>query len=225
MRESKYLRLALMFGDNNATTFSKNLEKMISLVLHDHYERPLSVVEIIYELKNSYGLEFSETEIISTINGKRQNRIICVDENKDSSQNKYSITPEAKTIIDSKVGSSVITDTALLFLSENPDIKVNAVIFESTLKKYFYSVFNSNATTISELLDKKLTTELESDITFSDSEKEQINTFLEWNNKAKDQCVYQMVSCCFDYCMMTVKRDKAIYQNMFRQKKFYLGKR
>ena len=51
MRESKYLRLALMFGDNNATTFSKNLEKMISLVLHDHYEEPLSVVEIIDELK------------------------------------------------------------------------------------------------------------------------------------------------------------------------------
>jgi hypothetical protein len=99
---------------------------------------------------------------------------------------------------------------------------VEANIFEETLKKYFYSVFNSNATTISELLDKKLTTELESDIAFSDSEKEQINTFLEWNNKDKDQCVYQMVLCCFDYCMMTVKRDKAIYQNMFRQKKFYL---
>ena len=222
MRESKYLRLALMFGDNNATTFSKNLEKMISLVLHDHFEEPMSVVEIIDELKSSYGLDFSETEVIDAIKSKRQNRIICIGENKDSSQNKYSITPEAKATIDAKVDSSVITDTATLFLQENLDINVDVETFENTLKKYFYSVFNSNATTISELLDKKISADLEGDVSFSDFEKELINSFLEWNNGNKDQCVYQMVSCCFDYCMMTVKRDTRIYQDMFRQKRFYL---
>lgn len=32
LRENGYLRLALMFGDNNASTFRKNLEKMIRLL-------------------------------------------------------------------------------------------------------------------------------------------------------------------------------------------------
>lgn len=44
LRENGYLRLALMFGDNNASTFRKNLEKMITLVLYDNYDEPMNVV-------------------------------------------------------------------------------------------------------------------------------------------------------------------------------------
>ena len=76
MRESRYIRLALMLGDNNASTFNKNLEKMIALVLHDKYGESLTAVGIIEELKTNYGLDFSESEIVNTIQGKKQNRII-----------------------------------------------------------------------------------------------------------------------------------------------------
>ena len=222
MRESKYIRLALMFGDNNASTFNKNLEKMVALVLHDKYGEPLSIVTIIYELKTNYGLDFSETEILNAIHNRRQNRIICVEENKDHSLDRYSITPEEKDRIDKKIQNTIIRDVISLFLSKNQEIDTTVEEFESVLKRYFYSVFNSNANTISELIDQKNNSELEEDFQFSDAEKTLINCFLEWNNTVKDKCVYQMVSCCFDYCMMTVKRDKNIYQNIFRQKKFYL---
>ncbi len=222
MRESKYIRLALMFGDNNASTFSRNLEKMIALVLHDKYGEALSVVSIMEEIKANYGLDFSETEIIDTINGKRQNRILCVSENKDHSQDTYSITPEEKEKIDTKIDNTMLGSVISRFFTENPGIQTSAESFEGILKRYFYSVFNSNAATISELLDQKTSFYIEQEVEFSDDEKEQINCFLEWNDTGKDKLVYQMVSCCFDYCMMTVKRDKNIYQNIFCQKKFYL---
>lgn len=222
MRESRYLRLALMFGDNNASTFNKNLEKMIALVLHDKYGEPLTVVSIIEELKTNYGLDFSESEIINTIHGKKQNRIICISENKDHSLDTFSITPEEKRRIDTKIENTMIRDAISRFLAENPAIETTAEEFERVLKRYFYSVFNSNATTISELLDQKISSDLQANVEFTDEEKIYINSFLEWNNTDKDKCVYQMVSCCFDYCMMTVKRDKNVYQDIFRQKKFYL---
>ena len=222
MRESRYIRLALMLGDNNASTFNKNLEKMIALVLHDKYGESLTAVGIIEELKTNYGLDFSESEIVNTIQGKKQNRIICFSENKDHSLDTYSITPEEKRRIDIKIENSMIQDVIVHFLSENPDIETTAKDFEVVLKRYFYSVFNSNASTISELLDQRVSSDLEADVEFSDEEKTQINSFLEWNDSDKDKCVYQMVSCCFDYCMMTVKRDKNVYQNIFRQKKFFL---
>lgn len=76
LRKSGYLRLALMFGDNNASTFKKNLEKMITLVLYDNYDEPLNVVSIISNLKVSYGLDFSEHEIVGAIENQRQNRIL-----------------------------------------------------------------------------------------------------------------------------------------------------
>lgn len=222
MRESRYIRMALMLGDSNATTFNRNLEKMTSLVLYDSYGKPLSVVEIIDELKNGYGLDYAEAEIISAIKGKNQNRIICVEENKDSSLNKYSITPETKEHLDKKLEDKTIDNAISLFLAENADIKVLVDQFRETLNKYFYSGFNSNAVTIAELLDKKTSVELQDDARFSLEEKININRFLEWENVVKDHCVYRMVSCCFDYCIMTVKKDKTVYQDMFRKKKFYL---
>ena len=211
-----------MFGDNNASTFNKNLEKMIALVLHDKYGTSLNIVSIIKELKTNYGLDFSETEILNSIYNRRQNRIVCTVENKDHSLDEYSITPEEKARIDTKIKNTMIRDVISLFLSKNQDIDITAEAFETILKRYFYSVFNSNANTLSELLDQKTNAELEEDIHFTEEEKNLINSFLEWNNSDKDKCVYQMVSCCFDYCMMTVKRDKNLYQNIFHQKKFYL---
>ena len=45
-----------MFGDNNASTFKKNLEKMIMLVLYDSYDEPQNVISIIEKLKDYYRL-------------------------------------------------------------------------------------------------------------------------------------------------------------------------
>ena len=56
-----------MFGENKASTFNKNLEKMIALVLFDKYEQGLSVTDIITEIKNKYALDFSDSEILNAI--------------------------------------------------------------------------------------------------------------------------------------------------------------
>ena len=37
-----------------------------------------------------------------------------------------------------------------------------------------------------------------------------------------DELVYEMVSCCFDYCMLTLKKDTSTYQTVFNNKVFYL---
>ena len=222
MRESEYLRLALMFGDNNASTFKKNLEKMIMLVLYDSYDEPQNVISIIEKLKDYYRLDFSEHEILDVIDNQRQNRIICNKKSIDRAECLYSISPSAKEALDKKTTDISIEPVVEQFLEENKDIDCDQQSFEGTLKKYFYSIFNSNAATISELLNKNATIDFDTNINFSDEEKLQINAFLEWNNKTKDRYVFQMVSCCFDYCMMTIKRNKNIYANIFRKKVFYL---
>lgn len=222
MRESKYFRMALMFGDNNASTFNKNLEKMIALALHEKYDESLTIVDIIDELKSNYGLDFSESEILSAIQNRNQTRIICISNADDNSSSKYTITPEEKERIDNKISNTMIYDVISQFIHGNADISTTEEEFGTLLKRYFYSVFNSNANTLSELLDHNRSYDLESDVDFSENEKTLINTFLEWNNSDKDKCVYMMVSCCCDYCMMTVKRDKNIYKDIFRKKNFYL---
>ena len=91
-----------------------------------------------------------------------------------------------------KISNTLMRDSISSFLAEHDEICASPEAFDAVLKKTcFYSVFNSNASTLSKLLDQKTSTELGNDVEFSDEEKAQINCFLEWNNKNKDKCVYQ----------------------------------
>ena len=53
-----------MFGENKASTFNKNLEKMIALVLFDKYNTGLTITDIIADIRDKYALDFSDSEII-----------------------------------------------------------------------------------------------------------------------------------------------------------------
>ena len=79
MEVSKYLRLALMFGNNDAKTFNKNLEKMISLVLYDNNCVSMSSSEIIEGLRRNYSLMFSDVEVYAAIKGQRKKNIISLE--------------------------------------------------------------------------------------------------------------------------------------------------
>ena len=76
MERSSYLRLALMFGENKASTFNKNLEKMIALVLFDKYNTGLTITDIIADIRDKYALDFSDSEIIGIIHNKNQNSFL-----------------------------------------------------------------------------------------------------------------------------------------------------
>jgi len=100
LQVDNYLRLALLLGDNKASTFTKNLEKMITLILFEVEKKSretnepsgLTVVEIIEHLEKSYHITFSDAEILAAIDGKHQKRIVCSEKTRDFAQYKYSIS-------------------------------------------------------------------------------------------------------------------------------------
>ena len=238
-----YLRMALMFGENKAQTFLKNLERMIILVLYefeknererhtkqqiaDHViQTGMTVVEIIEQLEAKYSLNFSDSEVLEVLRKKGQSqKILCIEENKDSSLNKYAITPEEYENIYQRDSKSKIDGFIAQFLDSHSDITFSKDEMLDLLNKHFYMVFNSNAATILDLINNKydyaknLNTEK---FEFSIDEKEAINQFLYWNEPEKNKCVYEMVSCCFDYCMMTTKKDSNSFKNIFNHKVFFL---
>lgn len=245
MQVDRYLRLALMLNNNQATTLRKNLEKMISLVLYDAMREPentgksfegLEVVDIIERLSNSYGLDFSESEIFDCISNQRKPVIIDISQPK--SPKLFTISPEEEERIKAKVDSdtldSVINDF-VLYEQENIESDAEGITecledeyltdpekIRNLLYRYFYTIFNSNASYIKSLLGKKSNTDKLSDSDFHLAEKNLINDFVYWDNPDKDRFVYEMVSCCFDYCMMTAKKDTDTYKTIFNNKVFYL---
>ena len=76
------------------------------------------------------------------------------------------------------------------------------------LTKYLYEVFNKNKSAILSLLNNHYDENRFTERTlFSDEEKQIINQFLNWENVEKDTTVFNAVSYCVDYCMLTTKKD------------------
>ena len=209
-----------MFGENKASTFNKNLEKMIALVLFDKYNTGLTITDIIADIRDKYALDFSDSEI--TIHNKNQNRIIQINETRDEVLKAYSITPEEYEKIRKKTDDSSIRKIVELFLKEHEELDISEKTFCDLLVKYLYDVFNSNAETIQALMNGEHLGMKAANCDYSTDEKKILNAFIYWDNLDKNRCVYQLISCCFDYCMMTVRKDKTVYQTIFNQKKFYL---
>ena len=222
MERSSYLRLALMFGENKASTFNKNLEKMIALVLFDKYNTGLTITDIIADIRDKYALDFSDSEIIGIIHNKNQNRIIQINETRAEVLKAYSITPEEYEKIRKKTDDSSIRKIVELFLKEHEELDISEKAFCDLLVKYLYDVFNSNAETIQALMNGEHLGMKAANCDYSTDEKKILNAFIYWDNLDKNRCVYQLISCCFDYCMMTVRKDKSVYQTIYNQKKFYL---
>lgn len=211
-----------MFGENKASTFNKNLEKMIALVLFDKYEQGLSVTDIITEIKNKYALDFSDSEILNAIEHRHQRRIIQINEENNETLRKYSITPEEYQKIAKKTDDSAIRKIVSIFLEKYTEVDFSEEEFVNLLIKFLYDVFNSNADTILALMRGENSQIETTNYEYSIEEKESINNFIYWADPDKNRCVYQLISCCFDYCMMTVRKDKSVYRNIFNKKRFYL---
>lgn len=222
MEINNYLRLALMFGENKASTFNKNLEKMIALVLNDKYSKGLTISEIISSIKNKYILDFTDTEIRDAIKQPKQKRIIELSTEDDISLRRYSITPEEHERIRQKTDDTRILQMLHRFLEMHKDIAVSEEEFENLLFEYLYGIFNSNAETILALMSGDNSKIILKECEYNNEQKRIINEFVYWDDKEKDECVFSLISCCFDYCMMTVRKDKNTYSHIFNKKKFYL---
>ncbi len=247
MQVDKYIRLAFVLNNNQAKTLHRNLEKMISLVLYEAQDEVdssvrnvrfegLEVADIIDRLKNSYGLDFSESEIFNVINKERKSPIfICINEK----PKKFALVPNeidklSKRIKDDSlekvISNFVIYEKSFKSGKEGTDLIETALHgrdfsekkIKDILYRYFYALFNSNSSYIRSFLGQKYDIVKLSDSDFDASEKILINDFIYWKNPEKDKLVYEMVSCCFDYCMLTVKKDSATYQTVFNNKVFYL---
>lgn len=226
---SNYLRMAIMFGNNHSTTFITNLEKMVELVLNAKAPQAMLVSEIVADLNSGYNLSFTDIEVTQAIEGHRgSDRIVCFNPTaKKVGEKKYLLTEKAAQSIENQESQISVTGICDEFLRINPEIEIDTSSMESLIDRYFYRCFNSNATTIMQLLkqdytDGVLLSDSDLDAQFSDQEKEILNTFIYWENSEKDRFVYQMVSCCFDYCTMTAKKDDAVYETVFKNKFFVL---
>ncbi len=226
---NSYLRLAMMFGGNQARTSNTNIEKMCELILLDYYPNAMSTGEIVDALLSKYSLNFADGEILDALTGRKaEGNIICINpELKRIGDRKYTLIEEVYNKLHGQEKQSFTEVVIERFINSDNNDSHNLTKEEFTdlLNRYFYYAFNNNANIIMGLLQPNnnenafISNENNS---FTNEEKEIINQFINWDDSEKDKCVYEMVSCCFDYCMLTARKGTDDFHGVFNGKQFLL---
>lgn len=224
MKQSDFLRLALLLSDGETVTFKRNLAKLIKFVLFENYGNSLTISEIIQQVNERYSLSFADNEIKSAILSTKES-VVEIRPTKDPVYFTYSISPE-----EYERQLNFFTDDALTplieeFLSgDQSENFISRDAFKEVIYRFLYQGFNSNIQTVLSLMNYRGEIK-EWDLDergFADKEIVSLNAFLNWQNAEKNELLFKYVSFCYEYCVMTVKKDKTSFASIFRGKEFYL---
>ena len=226
MQSNNFFRLAMALGASQASRFQTNLFKLIKLCLKDSYPNVITASELAETIKQNFSLTFSEDEIAESI--QKNHRSVIINQKEDSLYNEYQLTLEEYQKEIAKDGCTVNIDNFISDFIEVRREKGEDLDFDETKKTiydFLYFTFTSDAQTVLELIDKSRVaekTEYSVDETFTPEQARTINNFLNWKNHKKNEFVLNMISSCFDYCMLTVKKDTTSFSDVFYGKQFFL---
>ena len=212
MDEKLLFRMNFILQDNSGTTLEANLVKFIECVLLDQ-ETAVSIEFIKESIENEYQLEFSVEEIEQSI--KKKGTHILNESNTYFLEPKYRNSIRLRPSINDEL-TKYVTD----FIRELK-LDVDEDAFLGLIKKYLYHCFNTNKDTLLSLINHKAI-EPNGKERFTNDEIKQINSFLQWQNNEKDECITKIISYCYVYCSLTVKKDNLLSNKLFRGKKFLL---
>lgn len=207
-------RMSFILQDSSATTTTTYLAKIIEseLYVENTY---LSVAEISEKIERDLSLEFTDLEIINAI---KRSKNVVMDGNK-----KYALSPDKMSALaNSKSIEQKLDGLIKRFICSRKQSNFDVSRFEELFIRFLYHCFNSNKDALLLIIRDEEKSAERSHFDASDEERDIINEFLAWDNEEKDKLIYQIISTCYAYCSLTVKKDALLSARVFCNKKFYL---
>lgn len=213
MTETMLLRLAMVLQSQAPSTLNKYICKLAEAILLEHTDG-ISLYALGVALSDHFNLSFTEEEIKEAITRKGQNRIIVSDA-------LVLLTPAARKSLEGQpLLSDELNEVIHEFVAIFPHSGSTEVVY-ALLLKYLYFCFNSNVDNLLHLFEQKIATGTTS-FEATSEEITLINEFITWDNGKKNSLVYSLIATCYEYCMLTIKKDNILSSALFRGKRFYL---
>lgn len=212
MDQEILFRMNFLLQDSSATTTKTYLAKIIESILYEN-SQPLNIHEISDFIKSMFFLEFTDDEIIEAI-AKKAKHIV-------TQNDKYTLTPEYANIL----SHTQSVDLLLTGFIKDAIVELNLNIAQTDLHdlltRYLYFCFNSNKNILLALIEGS---PLEENVTFTASNDEItiINKFISWKNERKNEFIYKVISYCYVYCSLNVRKDSLFSKGLFKNKQFCL---
>lgn len=213
MTEAMLLRLAMVLQNQAPSTLNKYICKLSEAILME-YPDGLSVYALREAFIEHFNLSFTEEEIEEAILKKGQNRIT-------RSDTLVFLVPTARKSLELQpLLSEELNDVICEFVSVFPHCGAAETV-SALLLKYLYFCFNSNVGNLLRLFKQEVSPGLNA-FEATTEEITTINEFITWDNSKKNSIVYRLIAICYEYCMLTIKKDNILSVELFRGKRFYL---
>ena len=218
MEEKKLFRLALVTSAEAPQTLKKYIALLAKLCMVENDKRIFTDYEIVNLINENYKIEFSKTEVQNAL--KNDKAFIINDKSN-------AITLSVSALSDLKKIESKITpfeELINLFFDTHPNICTEELKSkgQELIQRYIYHSFNEGNKALSGLLHNG-NTQISEDFRASNEEKLIINKFLNWNNDEKNKQVFEIVSFCLDYGMITSNTEIiSDYCSFFKDTTFFI---
>ena len=162
MNENSVLRLSLITGSGQSTSFKTNLRKIVSVVIFDNQNNPMTIDEIVLKIKDDYELIFTDREILNSINSSKNifeniNEHIVIDKC-ETNISKYKLTINSYQKLNKNNQNLDLEKIVAKFLNKNPifdNYKSNGINLCELLRHFLYNTFNSNKQILMSLINKE----------------------------------------------------------------------
>ena len=217
------LRLAIALSDTSAKRFNKILSMIVAnTIFNNNSIEKMSCSEIQKDIKTTYDLEFSTTEIESAVSDNnffltyKENNIVFV-----------SLSTKMNAKIQSSLNNVIDLDKCVqLFICENGSsieqiCEINTDAIKELINRFVYYSFNEDISELTHLIQGSVNPKkAKQKKRFTTNEIEIIKLFLDWDNDEKNKFVFDIVRAAYDYCILTTKQNAE--ESMFSHNKFYL---
>lgn len=216
MTKEDLFRLGCISIDATSNNLKGSIRRLVYSVFYETNNMQLTIPELITKIQDRYSLEFSSKELEESLEGDKN-----LDKYEDGEDSKFRLSTKKYEKI-STTDSSYSLPQIIKSYYEKNSIQKDIDYVVELITNYIYQVFNRNINSLLSLINNDIKSISYEEHEYDNDEKTIINDFLNWDNKDKDIAVYNTISYCVDYCMMTVKKDNNAFSSLFSGKKFYL---
>ncbi len=216
---------AVLYADDSQNVTQKTITRKIVESIFGKFEnKELTVDQIIDEIHNDLGLEFSESEIKDLINSKR-NPNFEVREDPKTRESYVRLKESRFLLVKEKQRKNSIATHIGIFAKEVYKGNLDESSIVDCFNRFIYELLNTNISAFKKIISSKSSPEeIAIDAKyFNPEERVCINQFLDWNNVEKNKALFDVVSYAIEYSLITNNVGGGhLFSESIKSKQFYL---
>lgn len=214
---------AIIYADSMSNVTTKTIKrKLVESAYVNNGNHVLTLAELSNLIDEEMGLLFSEEELKPIVKDEDYFMEVL---DKIPENNKYNLHEKRYNTLCSKSVDEMDSIIESYFSSELIESRLySKESFKELIYRYLHSLLNTNISAYSHFVNPSKATQIPrlNSEQFEDEEIEIINSFVKWDNDAKNKAIFKLINYCIEYAVVVNNSSEDVLSESLRTKVFYL---